>query len=104
MEGMVPAQQSRSLSGWQRAGLACLLFANAVLSLWADGFHRFEWLPWLCVGLLYASFSETQKRQQGEPFLGFLMKPRTILVFALLIVGIAGFGRNLYLMYEKLFA
>jgi hypothetical protein len=41
--------------------------------------------------------------KRGEPLLAFLTKPRNFFAYALLIVGIAGFGRNLYLMYLKHF-
>jgi hypothetical protein len=98
---MVPVAQARSVGGWQRVGLTCLFLANAVLSLWADGFHGFEWLPWACMGGL--SWMTPSARQRGEPFLAFLRKPRSLLTYALLVVGIVGFGRNIYLMYLKHF-
>ena len=57
MEEMVPVSQARTVGGWQRVGLPCLFLANAVLSLWADGFRRFEWLPWACIGLAWLTLS-----------------------------------------------
>ena len=100
MEKTVQASQPRSISDFQRVGLASLFFANAVLSLWADGFHRLEWLPYACLGLGYLTLSA---RKKGEPFLTFLRKPQSILTYALIIVGIAGLGRNMYLIYRKHF-
>jgi hypothetical protein len=100
MDEMVPVSQARTVGGWQRVGLPCLFLANAVLSLWADGFRRFEWLPWACIGLAGLTLSA---RKNGEPFLAFLRKPRSLATYALLIVGTVGFGRNLYLMYIKHF-
>jgi hypothetical protein len=99
-ETTVPVSQARPVGGWQRVGLPCLFLVNAALSLWADGFHRFEWLPWACMGVAWLTLSA---RKKGEPFLAFLRKPRNLVTYALLIVGIVGFGRNLYLMYMKHF-
>ena len=100
MEEIVPVSQARSVGGWQQVGLPCLFLANAVLSLWADGFRRFEWLPWASMGLAWLTLSA---RKKGEPFLAFLRKPRSLITYALLMIGIVGFGRNLYLMYMKHF-
>jgi hypothetical protein len=101
MEGMIPAPQPRAVRAWQRIGMACLFFFTSILSLWADGFHTFEWLPWACIGL---SWLTIVPRRKDEPFLEFLRKPRSVFTYVLLIVGILGFGRNLYLLYLKHFA
>ena len=103
MKETVPASQSSSISGWKRAGLAFVFFADAVLSLLADGVHQFEWLPMTCFGLFWLVFSDRVKREKGEPFLAFLAKPQSIFAYTLLIVGIVGLGRNMYLMYLKHF-
>jgi len=103
MEETVPVSQSSSILGWQRAGLAFVFFADAILSLWAGGVHRFEWLPMTCFGLFWLIFSDRVKREKGEPFLAFLRKPQSIFAYTLLIVGIVGLGYNMYLMYLKHF-
>ena len=100
MQGTVSASQSSSVGAWQRVGLACLFFVCALLSLWTDGFHRFEWLPWASMSM---SWLTIVPRRRGEPFLEFLRKPRNVFTYILLIVGIVGFGRNLYLIYLKHF-
>lgn len=100
MEESSPAVQARPNLSWQRIGVACLFFANAAISVWTVGFYRFEWLPWACLGLSGLTISPAKK---SDPLLTFLRKPRNIFASALLIVGIAGLGRALYLTYIKHF-
>jgi uncharacterized membrane protein len=100
---IVPSQPSLTAPIWQRIALASLFFVNASLSLWADGFHRFQWLPWFCLGLVTVIFSEKHIRQKGEPFLAFLKRPRSIVAYALLVCAVVGLAHNIYLIYIKHF-
>jgi hypothetical protein len=82
---------------WARIGLACLMFVDAALSMWKH-FLRFEWVPWLCMGL-YCLLNSP--RQRGETFVAYSKKPLGIASIALLIAALVGFGYNLHLLYTK---
>ena len=76
---------------WARIGIASLMFAVTVLSIWQH-FLRFEWVGWFCFGLYYLTYVP---RQKGETLGAYFKKPRSITQVALLFATFAGFGYNL---------
>lgn len=97
-----PAVSSKtvfSLSLGARIGIACLMFAVSLVSMWSYS-HRLEWVPWFCFGLYYLTYVP---REKGEAVRTHFQKPRSIAQMALLLVALAGFGYNLYVLFMKHF-
>jgi hypothetical protein len=80
---------------WMRIGVACVMFAVALLQIW-KGFWV-EWVPYFCFGLYFLIYVP---RQKGEALGAYLSKPQRILSLVLLIVTIGGFGYNLYVVFR----
>ena len=90
MEQSTISPQSWLLTFWFRIGLACLMFLDAVLMM-PRHFLRFDWVPWLCMGLSLLLYAPMQR---GTTEAAYLKKPRSIAVLALVAAGIVGFGLN----------
>lgn len=82
-----------------RIGMACLMFAVSLLSMWSYS-YRLEWVPWFCFGLFYLTYVP---REKGEAVGAYFQKPRSIAPMALLLVALAGFGYKLYVLFMKHF-
>jgi hypothetical protein len=97
MQGMNGSANTVFAPHWMRIGVASLMFALTVLLMWKH-FQRFDWIPWPCMGLYYLTYVP---RQKGEAFWPYFAKPRSFLTMVLLFTALAGFGRNLYVLYAK---
>jgi len=79
---------------WARIALACFMFSVAALTMW-NGFFRFDWVLFLCLGLFYLVNAQ---RQKGEAQKAYFSKPRTIISLALLIAVVVAALRNLHFL------
>jgi hypothetical protein len=87
----VSSETGTFLPLWVRIGMAALIFAVTVVSMWQH-FLRLEWVGYLCFGLYYLTYVP---RQKGEALGVYFTRPRSITTMALLFLALAGFGHNL---------
>jgi hypothetical protein len=74
------------------------MFLCSVLGVLKKGFLQFEWVPWFCMGLFYLA---GVPRQRGERVGEYFKRPRTVASSALLVVAVAGFLYNLYVLFTR---
>ncbi len=82
---------------WARIAVGSICLLAAVLQMWRH-FLGFEWLPMLAFGFYWLIYLQ---RQVGESWGTFLTKPRGAATAVLLLISLAGFGRNLYVLFTK---
>jgi hypothetical protein len=92
----VPSKTVFVLPLWMRIGMTSLFFALTVLLMWKH-FLRFEWVPWLCLGMYYLTYVP----RPGEGIRTYFTSPRSIASIVLLLSAIAGFGYNLYVLSAR---
>ena len=95
MEGSGVSLSSRfTIPLWIRIGIASLFLVDTGLGIWKH-FGRFEWVPWLCMGLALLLY---RQRQRGETFSAYLKNPLAVASLGLFIAAVVGFGLNLVLL------
>jgi len=97
----VVSPQAGVISPWRRIGLPTGMFLLAVLQVLTTGFSHFEWLPWFCMGCVFALGAP---RQRGEPFGTRFKSPRAMASGLLLVAAVVGFGYDLFVLYTKYFS
>jgi hypothetical protein len=84
---------------WARIAFACFMFAVSAVAMWVE-FYRFNWVGFLCAGLLSLIFVPMQR---GEATRAYFSEPRRIISFALIIVIMAAALHSLYYIFTKHF-
>jgi hypothetical protein len=98
MQEAIPTQLRFVLPLWGRMGLAALMFLVAVLAA-RKAFLKFEWVPWLCLGIFWLI---NFPRRKGEPIRAYLKTGlRAVASFAFGVAAVIGSGYNLYVWYTK---
>jgi|HubBroStandDraft_2_1064218.scaffolds.fasta_scaffold55312_1 hypothetical protein len=98
MQGSDVSPQAPTWPTRRRIVTACVAFFVAFLSV-LNGF-RFEWAPWFCFGL-YFLLEPYFLRRTRETLWASLKRPQGLAAFALLVGGVFGMARNIYLLFEK---
>jgi hypothetical protein len=96
-ESAAPASPTFFLPLWARIAIACFLVAVSAVCMW-DEFFRFDWVMFLCLGLLQILLVPMQKDEARK---AYLSKPRTIVTTALGIAVVAGALHSLYHVFTK---
>jgi hypothetical protein len=96
-ESSVSAPRSFFWPLWVRIALAVFMFAVSAVAMW-DQFYRFDWVGFLCAGLLCLIRVPTER---GESPRDYLSEPRRIISFALILMMMAAAVHRLYYLFTK---